>query len=55
MESDEVMPSEPSPLPETSHSEGIPLDADIKRLPLIRKEYDLERYGFNILLDFSWS
>lgn len=55
MESDEVMPSEPSSLPETSHSEGIPLDADIKPLPLIRKEYDLERYGFNILLDFSWS
>jgi len=55
MESDEVMPSEPPPLTETSYSEGIPPNADVKRLPLIRKEYDLERYGFSIVLDFSWS
>jgi len=54
-EPDEVMPSEPSTLLETSHSEGIPLNADVKCLPLIRKEYDLERYGFSIVLDFSWS
>jgi len=55
IKSDEVIPSEPPPLPETSHSEGIPFDADVKPLPLIRKEYDLERYGFSIVLDFSWS
>lgn len=54
-----IISSDPSPLlPQTPHPDDTPLsvpDADVKRLPLIRKEYDLEPYGFNIVLDFSWS
>ncbi|KXN87548.1 hypothetical protein AN958_08482 [Leucoagaricus sp. SymC.cos] len=48
----------PSPLPpDVQHSETAPpsMDVNTTDLPLIRKKYDLRPYGFNMVLDFSWS
>ncbi|KAJ3576266.1 hypothetical protein NP233_g516 [Leucocoprinus birnbaumii] len=58
MESEVNPPSPPLPSPEppkprdTPHPTPAP---NAEKLPLIRKEYDLNPYGFDMVLDFSWS
>lgn len=60
MDSRDVVSPDLSALPSSSSSpelqDTVPItQANATSLPLLRREYDLRPYGFNIVLDFGWS